>query len=78
MFGDSIVAQNMARCPYLCEVFQQNFNTSKQMFKKKKYFLKCNMHRSDCIFVTKVKQIDVLNKEGNVLNLTWEEIKSVS
>lgn len=36
------------------------------------------MHRSDCIFVTKVKQIDLLNKEDNVLNLTQEVIKSIS
>lgn len=34
MFGDSIVVQNMACCPHLCEVFQQNLNTSKQMFQK--------------------------------------------
>jgi len=33
-------------------------------------FLKCNMHRSDYIFVTKVKEIDMLNTEDNVLNLT--------
>lgn len=79
MLGDSIVVQNMACCPHLCEVFQQNLNTSKQMFKKKKKtFLKCNMHRSDYIFVTKAKQIDMLNKEDNVLNLTQELIKSIS
>lgn len=79
MLGDSIVVQNMACCPHLCEVFQQNLNTSKQMFpKKKKTFLKCNVHRFGCIFVTKVKQIDVLNKEDNILNLTREVIKSIS
>jgi len=38
MFGDSIVVQNMACCPHLCEVFQQNLNTSKQMFQKKWLF----------------------------------------
>lgn len=79
MLGDSIVVRNMAYCPHLCEVFQQNLNTSKQMFQKKPpTFLKYNMHRSDCIFVTKVKQIDMLNKKDNVLNLTKEVIKSIS
>lgn len=54
MFGDSIVVQNMACCPHLCEVFQQDLNTSKQMFQKMT-FLKCNMHRSDYIFVADVR-----------------------
>lgn len=76
MFGDSIVVQNMACCPHLCEVFQQDLNTSKQMFQKMT-FMKCNMHRSDYIFVADVRQIDMLNKEDNVLNLTWGVIESI-
>lgn len=35
------------------------------------------MHRSDYIFVTDVKQIDMLNKEDNVLNLTWGVTESI-
>lgn len=33
------------------------------------------MHRSDSIFVTNVKQIDMFNKEDNVLNLTGGVIR---
>lgn len=65
MFGDSIVVQNMACCPHLCEVFQQNLNTSKQMFQKY-YFSEMQYAQVWLYFCYKVKQIDMLNKEDNV------------